>query len=267
MGGVFSSISNTATTHGPKGQQNKISPIELTLAAAESIDGYRQAISQSPINRKAREGQIYAPAPSFIAPVGSISSPPPWPTGTIIWMMPSADGGLPHTRGNNIICIPAYYPVEQLPSLLLHERVHLHQKMYKERWDKFFTERWLNRAIWTLPPNKWSDLIRLNPDTIGTPYYAWKHRYVPLTIFDRKDRPDIRETTVIWLDLVDNTVAKYCPPEWDTWAGTTGPSTEHPREMAAYYIQDRAKWTGTPAADILFAALDRGEFHLMIHQI
>ena len=54
----------------------------------------------------------------------------------IVQLMPSADGGMPHTRPDNIICYP---DISQLFSktTLIHELWHIHQRAFKNEWFNF----------------------------------------------------------------------------------------------------------------------------------
>ena len=87
----------------------------------------------------------------------------------IIQLMPSADGGMPHTRPNNIICFP---DISQLFSIttLTHELWHCHQRIYNELWFKTF-----NKLGWTLWNGKLPEQLekarRYNPDTLEWPYH------------------------------------------------------------------------------------------------
>ena len=51
----------------------------------------------------------------------------------IIQLMPTADGGMPHTRPDNIICYPN---ISQLfsESTLIHELCNIHQRLYQIDW-------------------------------------------------------------------------------------------------------------------------------------
>ena len=55
----------------------------------------------------------------------------------ILSLMPTADGGMPHTRPTNLICFPNLSQVSSL-STMIHELWHVHQRMYPAVWLAVF---------------------------------------------------------------------------------------------------------------------------------
>ena len=73
------------------------------------------------------------------------------------------EGGLPHTRGDVIMLTNHVLDQndEDLKGTLLHEKIHIYQKRYKEDTEKYIEEKkyrkWKRREM--------NDKIRANPDT------------------------------------------------------------------------------------------------------
>jgi hypothetical protein len=210
------------------------------LQRAEGIDQYRLRVSQSPINRIARSGQYYLPAP-FIGEdqpeIPRVDPLEPWPSGQVIWMDPSADGGLPHTRPPYYICISRTFPAAHLPQTMLHERVHVSQRLHTTAWEKLFQQVW-NMKPWvgSLP----SDIQvrrRINPDLNGFPDYIWREEWVPLALFKSSSQPKLTEIMLVWWNAKTRTLFREPPPGWVSFFGSL-PSGEHPFELAAYLIAE-----------------------------
>lgn len=204
------------------------------LRIAEQHDHYLHSILQSPLNVQARSLGDYKPSP--------IQRMKPIPT--IIWMHPNADHGLPHTRYPNIICMPIDIPDHMVPTILLHETIHITQRLYPTLWKTIFTQ-------WDMTP--WDGPheleIRINPDTIQAPFYIWKHRWVLFGIFTEKPRLDT--IRMVWWDITKRKI-KYTPPDnWIEFFGTI--HAEHPYEISAYYLSSE---NHSPACRILRSVLE-----------
>jgi len=204
------------------------------LNKAEQIDQYIAAINNSPINILARRDTSYVP--SFHA-VGKAIPPPdsPWPAGQVIWMDPTADNGLPHTRAPDYICLPSTIPSSQITSTVLHERVHVSQRLHYDAWVKLLKDAW-KMAPWTgFFPNSIDERRRINPDIFGVPYFIWDSNWVPLGLFKSKTSPLLKEIDIVWWDVKTRTLHTDAPPGWSEFFGTH-PAGEHPYELAAYLI-------------------------------
>ena len=232
-------------------QVNNETPLDA-LQRAEEMDKYLEAISKSDINRRAREGNNYTPMNSSFSIVPAKDAQ--FPEGRIITMMPSADSGLPHTRGKDLICIPAYYPQERMEQLLLHERIHLHQKQHKAAYERFYKNYWdFKPNIYPLPESI-SRLLRLNPDTVGWPLYIWRDTWIPICLFQREDKPSLRECSYCWYNPKGGVLLKTMPPAWREFFGDVGQS-EHPNELSACYGADFEKYNDVPAARVYYSFL------------
>ena len=208
------------------------------LQHAERADQYLTLISQSSINRLARSETNYLPFPhSLKRQIPPADPMEPWPNGQVIWMQPSADEGLPHTRAPNYICIPVTMKDPKiLTSTLLHERVHVSQRLHPAAWQKILAETW-SMTPWTgtLPADIQSRR-RLNPDLLSVPLFAWKGEWVPLGLFKSASQPKLAEIDTVWWHEPTRTLHREPPPGWSAFFGSAN-GQEHPFEMAAYLVQ------------------------------
>ena len=198
------------------------------LRRAETHDGYMAACAQSHINSLARRRCTYAPWPQQ----AQTHQPP----GTqIVIMDPSAEGGMPHTRPPNIICIPAYYPESKLKETLAHELIHIDQRKNPARWEQRAENEGWKKVDDSAIPKDLRDRCRLNPDTFLSRFWAWEGRYVPLPIYKREDKPDLRDIAIRWYDLKEEIVQIVIPPSFTRKYGIKDTSAmEHPYELWAY---------------------------------
>jgi hypothetical protein len=199
------------------------------LAAAEQIDQYRTKCKESPLNFLARKGQTYSPW------MDQTLSSYQQPGEEIIVMNPTAEGGLPHTRPPNIIAIPAYHPPHMLEETLRHERVHLHQRKFPRTWEARAVQDGWVKIDESRIPTKLLERTRLNPDTVWAGYWAWEGTWVPLCLFLREDRPNMKETTLRWYNIKDETSSVAIPSSFTKKYGALNESAmEHPFELWAY---------------------------------
>jgi hypothetical protein len=205
------------------------------LFRAETIDNYRKIVNESAINRLARFGQDYLPSVHSVnRTVPSADPAEPWPNGQVIWMDPTADAGLPHTRVPNFICISANFPEADLKTTLLHERVHVSQKLHPEAWKNIFQvwdfKPWYGRLPIDIEARK-----RINPDLLGIPHYIWKNKWVPVALFKSASNPRLNEIDLVWWDDSSRVLHREAPPGWIDYFGSI-PAGEHPFEIVAYLV-------------------------------
>jgi hypothetical protein len=211
------------------------------LYGAERVDNYRQQVDESTINRAARKGQNYLPsAHSIDTEIPVIDLAEPWPFGQVVWMDPTADNGLPHTRPPNLICISRDFPEKYLNSTILHERVHISQRLHTFEWQKIMKDTW-NFEPWTgsLPADIQSRR-RLNPDLIYLPDYIWKDTWVPMALFKSKSQPRLSDVDIVWWNDQTRTLHRDPPPGWIDFFGNV-PAGEHPFEIIAYLVAANPK--------------------------
>jgi hypothetical protein len=63
----------------------------------------------------------------------------------LVYLHPSSDSGLPHTRGKTGIAMPIFLQWEPSDKTLQHELVHLSQKQYGKKWFSFYERAWTFR--------------------------------------------------------------------------------------------------------------------------
>ena len=212
--------------------------VHYLLDEADKLDGFVSACRASPINSEARKYCQYEPwndqnlakkAQVFagLCLTGQKAH--------IIILTPSAEGGMPHTRAPNIICLPAYFPESKLEETIRHECVHISQRQNPEAWrKKGLEEGWVPVSEFDLPSN-WVNRCRLNPDTYDARFWAWESRYVPMPLFIREDKPEMREILIRWWDMKEQRLNSQAPLSFVNKYGTVGESSaEHPYELWAY---------------------------------
>jgi hypothetical protein len=150
----------------------------------------------------------------------------------------TADAGLPHTRPPFLICLPENIPEKDLASTVLHERVHVSQRLHLSFWKKVFENDW-NFKPWTgnLPADLESRR-RLNPDLIWQPLYIWKNSWIPFSLFRSSAQPRLTEADTVWWNAETRTLHREPPPGWVEFFGNI-PAGEHPLELAAYLVVEK----------------------------
>lgn len=230
------------------------------LQRAEQIDNYRTIVGQSHLNRAARAGQNYMPSPfSIDRGVPAPDPNEPWPSGQVIWMDPTADGGLPHTRPPYYILISREHPESSLNGTLLHERVHVSQRLYPSAWNALLKSAWEMEPWLGDLPAELQTRRRINPDILGVPLYAWKGQWIPLALFKNSSNPKLSEIDLVWWNSQTRTLFRQPPPGWTEFFGSV-PAGEHPFELAAYLIEAK------PTKNKAFSALKPGIANLPVYE-
>ena len=208
------------------------------IAKAEAIDGFQKQCKRDPVNSAARAICSYTawPDQSLAATADAIINDPAVRT---VILHPTAEGGMPHTRPD-LICLPAYYPEAKLTTTLKHEMIHISQRRQPTLWaSRAVVEGW--KAVEDDDiPQEWLRRCRLNPDTAAARWFAWEGRYVPLPLFVREDRPELRDVVVRWYDMAEWRVSSQPPSSLIKKYGSLGSSSlEHPYELWAYKGEGR----------------------------
>jgi len=206
------------------------------LIIADRIDGYRGKTKNSPMNFKARLGQTYASAQAY-APLVIEKANDPWICGQVIWMDPTADGGLPHTRPPGYICLPVTINPNSLSITLLHERVHLHQRMFPSLWINFVRENWFMNVWNNSLPSNIENNRRINPDLLENPFFIWKDTWVSVCLYNDITNPCLGNASTVWYNTDLKTVSRMAPDGWYEFFGQVI-DDEHPWEISAYHISD-----------------------------
>lgn len=254
MGQTWTSMRESFQTDLPPPLRPQRPPIAgneglQALLRAEFIDEYRMKVQCSPLNSKARLGQDYLPKPHSIdrqVPPADLNQP--WPSGQVIWMDETADNGFPHTRPPYYICIPHNFDEKQFPTTLLHERVHVSQRLYRKVWETLISDVWSMKPWMGSLPEAVKRRQRINPDLIFAPLFIWKDEWVVTCEFKSESNPKLNETDLVWWNPTTKVLSRQPPPGWTDFFGNN-PSGEHPFEIAAYLIAADAK--GNKAYDAL----------------
>lgn len=229
---------------------NSSSTARSMLQDAEEVDAYLDTCFHDTRNRMARHERTYVPNvfseddhSFFQSYLHTILSRLPLrlrkdlETVYVIPLMPSAEGGMPHTRPMNLICVPQIRSLITL-STMIHELWHVHQRLYRTQWDAIFL-----RMGW----KEWSGHLpialerarRYNPDTIDTPLWIYKDTWVPFPIFDHLTQPHIRHVHIWFYHVGNEQHIKHIPQDLHVLAPDLPESAwEHPREIAAYLLSD-----------------------------
>ena len=158
----------------------------------------------------------------------------------LVQLHPSAENGYPHTRANDIICIPSNMRFPSLEETLFHEVVHIHQRNYLGEWTYFLhNEKWFE-VNQELIPERWKEKIRYNPDTIYSTFWAFENRYVPLPIFIKPHNPSFNEIKVMFYDLQTG-VLEHEPPNSFIKKYNDNRQSEHVFEIYAVILEDKIK--------------------------
>lgn len=217
------------------------------LELAESLDSYRTKCAASYINSAARYRDIYEldsiskSATSFLQREAA-KSPFIASNCEIAILDSSADSGLPHTRPPNLICLPAAMCKaegisDEFKTTLLHEGIHVHQRLYPDIWKKACTSAGWKEIPREKIPEEFAKITRLNPDTMASPYWAWDNQ-VPIPVFPNLISPKLSSTKIQWYDL--STEATFHKPPQSLLSKVKGASDntitelEHPYELYAY---------------------------------
>jgi hypothetical protein len=200
------------------------------LQQAEQIDHFFFQVSQNPVNAKAREQHSYVPMSDVLEPYLLNTQ--------IIKLHPTAEAGLPHTRPPNLICIPMYYPEDRMDLVLKHELIHIDQRRRWQKWNAFFQRQGWSISPISEIPSRWLQRCRLNPDTIDEQFWAWRDRHVPLPLYEREDRPDLRSVSIRWWDKETGFLQTEAPRSFQERFGRTPSQPEHPRELAAVELAE-----------------------------
>jgi hypothetical protein len=197
------------------------------LQLAEHLDSFFYKVNENPINRKAREHLSYLPVNNYTEK---------WLGNTeIVTMNPTAEAGMPHTRPPNVICMPHYFPESKRDETLAHEYVHIHQRRNVDTWNRYFQKDGWSRIDPLELPERLVSRCRMNPDTIDQPFWRWKDRFVPLPLYEREDKPQLRQVVVHWYDMESGVRQPEAPRSFLELYGSA-PQSEHPREVTAVEI-------------------------------
>jgi len=234
------------------------------LAYAEQKDNYIEECLDSRANARARMGTSYTPAKLSDTEVGAMRTlfdeyrrhmpmriQRDIDYASIVFLMPSADTGFPHTRPDQLICFPQQ---ATLPSMetFLHELWHVHQRKYPDLWKRLYKNVWKFRPFpLEQIPAELREHMRINPDTMLDGPYCWRDTWVPLPIFQSPTQPRLGDCSIWFYNVGTRLWKKSAPVEWSAYFGNVLPPTahEHPNELSAYMLSTMSQeQVGAPPA-------------------
>jgi hypothetical protein len=173
-----------------------------------------------------------------------------------IWLVAldkSAEGGMPHTRPDHVICYPDIYRTFSV-STLLHELWHVHQRQHVGWWVHVFRlwgwERWeSDGVIGEGLPLSLESQRRFNPDTLDAPLWCFQRTWVPVPIFREVVSPKVEEVEIWFYHVTLRYHVKHVPREFinEYHASLPASAYEHPRELAAYLLSEPERYRNSPA--------------------
>jgi hypothetical protein len=235
----------------------------LLLKEAEERDLYLAECNDNRTNSAARKSCVYAPNYLFNDHgqgynhilQSSISQLPPRLRSDlqkihIIPLMYSADGGMPHTRPYNMICVPNMKQLESL-STLKHELWHVHQRNFQPQWAAIFKKLGWTEYTGQIPES-FDNHRRLNPDTVDCPYWIYQNTWVPVPIFTDISKPVLNQVEIWFYHATDHYHVKKIPSSLAAeFPDLPQSAYEHPRELTAYLLAEPDKYRHTPAWKII----------------
>lgn len=234
------------------------------LQIAEKEDFYLEECADSKSNSIARQGLNYSAnsmslldANSFQTFINNVRLPQKLQLElgeiNIVHLMPTADGGMPHTRPN-MICYPN---ISFSESTLIHELWHIHQRNFYSYWEQIF--KLLGWTLWngTLP-TKFEENRRYNPDTIDCPLWIFKDTWVPVPIFKDIMAPTMNMVSIWFYNPTKGYHLTRIPEEVSSYFSNLDEvAFEHPREITAYMLAEPKKFESSPAFKDLIQAIGR----------
>ena len=160
----------------------------------------------------------------------------------------SCENGLPHTRNHNVIAIPNNLSFIEVPRTIRHEKIHLNQRLYQNKWKEFYKTYW-NYEIFVKPhdkmPNELITMKRANPDTNDIPFARWNNKWWSVPVYKNNDDLEFKNCILKWWNEETNEIQLNPPKEWTDFFGSFGTSfydisqMEHPHEISATYLENK----------------------------
>lgn len=170
----------------------------------------------------------------------------------------SAEGGMPHTRPEQVICYPDVYQTYTVGTLL-HELWHVHQRQYAGWWQEVFRSiEWepVTEGEMTLPLQL-ENHRRFNPDTLDSPLWCFRKSWIPIPVFRDVVRPKVGEVDIWFYHVSLKYHVKRPPRELSEEHHHSLPASayEHPREITAYLLSEPEKYGNCTAFSRLVEAV------------
>ena len=229
---------------------------QLILMNAERDDSYRFLCNKHKANLLARRDQQYeaygAPVDYTIVIEETLNASKRFLPRklqdeigdvNVIILYPSADGGMPHTRPNNTICLPFKNEFPDVETIT-HELWHVHQRMYPEFWKKLLKSQWDFEPIDIELPFLLEKQRRLNPDTIKTQNWIWRKKWIPVPILQNVTQPTLSDCKIWFYNIETELIDHDIPNEIKEYFGNMNMAAyEHPYEMAAYMLSSQKAYS------------------------
>ena len=161
----------------------------------------------------------------------------------IVTLMPSSDGGMPHSRPN-MVCIPRLELLESTETMI-HELWHVHQRIYQAEWTIVFKSLGWKPYEGELPAGL-ERYRRINPDTVDSPLWIFEDTWVPVPLF-RDVGASLTEADVWFYHVKEGHRQRTVPPALaEAFPDLPASAYEHPRELAAYALSSPDQHGSSP---------------------
>lgn len=239
----------------------------LYLLNSEANDDYFDTCNSSPKNIKARNGDVFYTGNKIpLAEINYIYSyiesvyellPKRLLNDLgkvrVIQLMPSSEGGMPHTRAGDengidgIICFPNISQIYNT-STLIHELWHIHQRKYSELWRIVLLKHGWKEWDGDLP-EELEENRRYNPDTIDCPLWIFQDKWIPIPIFRDISNPKIGEVDIWFYNPEKQFRTRNIPGELQSYYSDSLPlvAFEHPYELSAYLLSEPTQYNNIKA--------------------
>ena len=213
----------------------------IYIKEAENIDRFNASCKDNFLNNLARKNFAYVTDyNSYYSTINEFTKKHSiFDSIQIVQLDRSAENGYPHTRPNNVICIPSDARFPSLETTLFHEAVHVHQRNYKKEWDRFLANEGWTPFDKNNIPSRWLDKVRYNPDTFFAPFYIFQDRWVPIPMFSSDYNPVFSDINIMYYDLKTGLLEHNPPESFIKKYGNKVRQTEHPYEIYAVLLESK----------------------------
>jgi hypothetical protein len=163
-----------------------------------------------------------------------------------IYIFNNIEGNMPHTHGSFIMIPEGHLKkgIHSLVSTLIHEKVHVYQRLYPKENMKIAKKYGFNITEPETLPYHILERVRSNPDTNST-IYIWKNRYIPLYLFN-SNAETLRDASLHLYDIKKEILTNPREIKYFEYLKNklklheSGDYVfEHPNEISAYFIEKK----------------------------
>jgi hypothetical protein len=145
---------------------------------------------------------------------------------------------------------------------MVHEKVHLLQRLMPWQWARFYRIAW-NYEIYSEPPvGIPSELIKMrrsNPDTASLPYACWNSRWWSVPVYNSETDLSLKNASVKWWDQMTNIIHMRPPDDWTAFFGDVN-QEEHPHEISAEYLASKNQPHSKAMKALVISMKENAEF-------